>query len=289
MSKEFKRLPPWLVKKTDLSGHVHRMKARLRKGGLFTVCESARCPNMGECFAKPTATFLIMGNRCTRNCGFCSVEKGRPLPLNPEEPKEVADLAAELSLKHVVITSVTRDDLPDGGAGHFVACAEAIKGRLPDCTIEILTPDFKGVDDAVDIILEAPIDVFNHNLETVPRLYPIVRPGADYERSLNLLKAVKARKPGLLTKSGLMVGLGEGLDEVRAVFRDLVLHGVDAVTVGQYLRPTRENLAVVDYVHPDLFGELTEGAKQAGITYVACAPLVRSSYNAEQMLKNRHS
>ncbi len=285
MSKEFKRLPPWLVKKTPLSGHVHQMKARLRKGGLHTVCESARCPNMGECFAKPTATFLIMGNRCTRNCGFCSVEEGRPLPLDPAEPTQVADLAAELKLKHVVITSVTRDDLADGGASHFVACTKVIKDRLPDCTIEILTPDFKGVSNAVDILLDAPIDVFNHNLEAVPRLYPVVRPGGDYGRSLALLKSVKEKKPSLLTKSGLMVGLGERLDEVRAVFGDLVEHGVDAVTVGQYLRPTRENLAAADYIHPDVFGELEADAKGAGIKFVACGPLVRSSYNAEQMLK----
>ena len=284
MKEKIKRLPPWLVQKTPKSGHIHSMKSSLRSLGLHTVCESAHCPNLGRCFKKPTATFLIMGDRCTRNCAFCNVETAVPLPLDRSEPENLASHAATLGLKHVVITSVTRDDLPDGGLDHFLACVAAVKAKLPHATVEILTPDFKGVGNAVSVLAKADIEIFNHNLETVPRLYKSVRPGADYVRSLQLLRDVKKAAPHIVTKSGLMVGLGETTDEVCKVFDDLVAHSVDAVTVGQYMRPSLKHHPVIDYIHPDLFAELAESARTAGFRYVACDPLVRSSFNAEEMM-----
>lgn len=285
METKIKRLPKWLVQKTPKGGAVHQLKKKLRNRGLFTVCETARCPNIGRCFAKPTATLMIMGDRCTRNCGFCSVTSGPPLPLDPDEPDKVADLAAELKLTHVVITSVTRDDLPDGGASHFAACVQKVKCALPDATIELLTPDFQGDLRILEKLLEAPFEVFNHNLETVSRLYSKIRPKAKYQRSLKLLETVKLLKPECLTKSGLMVGLGESMEEISEVFGDLASIHVDAVTVGQYMRPTLKNLPVVEYLAPEVFRRLGENAKAAGIRFVASEPLVRSSFNAEKMVE----
>ncbi len=285
MEAKVKRLPRWLVTKTPKGAAVRDMKKKLRGRGLFTVCESARCPNVGRCFEKPTATFLIMGNNCTRNCGFCAIGHNKPVPLDPDEPQLLAEQAIDLGLKHVVITSVTRDDLDDGGAAHFIRCATAVKNALPGAAVEILTPDFKGRKGAIKIISHKDIDIFNHNLETVPRLYSTVRPKADYEYSLSLLKRIKRERPNILTKSGLMVGLGETKDEVKEVFCRLGENQVDAVTVGQYLRPTLKNLPVVEYLHPDQFEELSRLAKKAGISHVACGPLVRSSYNADSMFQ----
>ena len=285
MKKEIRRLPPWLVQKTPPGGHIHQMKSTLRARRLHTVCESARCPNIGRCFARPTATFMILGDRCTRRCGFCAVESGPPPPVDREEPEKLARTAFELGLNHVVITSVTRDDLGDGGASHFLRCAHAVKEKLPASTVELLTPDFQGDGSSRKILQSADFDVFNHNLETVPRLYRSVRPQADYGRSLGLLRTMKAQRPDLLTKSGLMVGLGETIEEVLGVFHDLVENGVDAVTVGQYLQPTRNSLPVTDYLHPEVFEEMTEAARAAGLKYVACQPLVRSSFNADLMMQ----
>ena len=224
---------------------------------------------------------MIMGDHCTRNCGFCAVNHDAPHPLDPDEPDRVTDLVTELGLKHVVITSVTRDDIPDGGASHFAACAQSIKNALPNTTIELLTPDFQGNMKSLENLMKAPFEVFNHNLETVPKLYSLIRPKADYRRSLKLLKTAKQLKSVCLTKSGLMVGLGETIEEVNEVFRDLAKNKVDAVTIGQYIRPTLKNLPVVEYLEPAVFERLGENAKAAGIRLVASEPLVRSSYNAE--------
>jgi len=262
------RLPPWLVEKGRKSGEVHNLKASLRARGLHTVCESARCPNVGRCFEKPTATFLILGDVCTRNCFFCAVKSGKPAPVDEREPERLAAQAAELNLQHVVITSVTRDDLPDGGARQFVACARAVKTRLPQATVEVLTPDFAGKADAPSILADAPIDLFNHNLETVPSLYTKVRPGADYERSLALLATMKKLSPDLPTKSGLMVGMGETAGELRELFEDLAERNVDALTVGQYLRPSLKNLPVAEYLPPVWFERIGKAAREAGIRHV---------------------
>jgi lipoic acid synthetase len=272
------RLPPWAKKTIGHPETIHRMKAILRKKGLHTVCESARCPNMGECFTKPTATFLILGDVCTRTCGFCSIEKEqKPLRVDPDEPRNVAETVRELGLKHVVITSVTRDDLPDCGSNQFALTIKAIKGNISGILVEVLTPDFNGRD--LLTVLDAGPDIFNHNLETVPSLYPRVRPQADYKRSLKVLK--RAKETGVMTKSGIMVGLGETREEVRGVLKDLLDAGCDAVTIGQYLRPTRKNLEVVEYVHPDVFKEYEEYGLSIGIKHVYSGPFVRSSYNAE--------
>jgi lipoyl synthase len=285
MKESIKRLPPWLVEKTRKSGKVHGLKASLRARGLHTVCESARCPNLGKCFEKPTATFLILGDACTRNCAFCAVTSAKPGPVDPREPERLAEQAAELKLKHVVITSVTRDDLEDGGAMQFADCARAVKALLPKTTVEVLTPDFAGKTEALPILAGSPIDLFNHNLETVPRLYTEVRPGADYLRSLELLRKMKELAPSLPTKSGLMVGMGETEDELRGVFEDLAENQVDAVTVGQYLRPSLKHLPVFEYLHPDWFERIRQVAREAGIRHVACAPLVRSSFGALELFE----
>ncbi len=259
------------------------MKSILRKRNLHTVCESARCPNIGECFSKPTATFLILGDVCTRTCRFCSVDKkARPLRVDPEEPMNIAVTARELGLRHVVVTSVTRDDLPDGGAGQFALTIKAIRDNISPILIEVLTPDFRGDEGALSAVFEARPDIFNHNLETVPSLYSLVRPQADYRRSLGVLKASK--KAGLITKSGIMVGLGETPEEVRAVLKDLKEAGCDAVTIGQYLRPTRENLEVREYIEPGVFKEYEEFGKRLGLRHVYSGPFVRSSYNAEKLI-----
>ena len=279
MSKtQINRLPDWLIKKGDDRREIHRTKTLLRSKGLHTVCESARCPNIVECFARPTATFMILGDRCSRSCGFCSVLSGAPIPVDPKEPRSIVAATRELGLKHVVITSVTRDDLPDGGASHFARCIKTIRDLQSHLTIEILTPDFKGREKDIDTVARARPDIFNHNLETVPRLYPTVRPEADYRRSLKLLEMVKSYS--LTPKSGIMVGLGETTSEVEALFTDLRSVGCDRLTVGQYLRPTRRNLAVVEYKVPEFFDRLKEKALKLGFLEVISTPLARSSYRA---------
>jgi len=275
------RLPDWI--KTPYRTGLHETKHLLRRHGLATVCEDARCPNRGECFSKPTAAFLILGPHCTRNCGFCSVTSGRPAAVNADEPEQVAEAAAELDLKYVVVTSVTRDDLPDGGAGQFAETISAIKRRLPKARIEVLTPDFRGDVNALQIVLDAGPDVFNHNMETVQRLYPAVRHQAEYRRSLSVLKTAKKLAPAISTKSGFMLGLGETMDEVVQLLADLRESRCDFLTIGQYLRPTKKNLPVVKYILPETFDELKETALGMGFRYVASGPLVRSSMNAEEM------
>lgn len=276
------RLPPWITARHEHSELSHT-KRRLRSHGVATVCEEARCPNKGECFKRPTATFMILGTTCTRRCGFCSVTPGDPMPVDADEPLNVALAALELGLKYVVVTSVTRDDLPDGGAGHFAATIRAVREHVAGARVEVLTPDFQGDMSLVDIVLEAAPDVFNHNVETVAALYGTVRPRADYARSLAVLGHARSSKS--LVKSGLMLGLGESLDDVRRVLMDLRGAGCDMLTVGQYLRPSRKGLPVVEYVHPDVFEALGLEAREMGFRFVASSPLVRSSMNAEELFK----
>lgn len=278
------RLPDWI--KVRNRADIHETRHLLRRHGLSTVCEEARCPNRNECFSKPTATFMILGSSCTRNCGFCSVNPSAPQPVDENEPENVAAAAGEMGLKYVVVTSVTRDDLPDGGAGHFAKTIASIRRRLPSAKIEVLTPDFKGDLDALTTVLSARPDVFNHNIETVDRLYAVVRPDADYKRSLYVLQSAAAMVSDILIKSGFMLGLGETADEVTALLTDLRLAGCDFVTVGQYLRPSRNNLPVVEYIAPAAFEKLRRTALDMGFKYAACGPLVRSSMNAEEMFRN---
>lgn len=276
------RKPSWIRARFPGTPAVLRLKKLLRENKLHTVCEEANCPNLGECFGHGTATFMIMGDICTRRCPFCDVGHGRPNPLDPDEPEHLAATIALMGLKYVVITSVDRDDLRDGGAGHFVACIRAVRERNPNTTIEILTPDFRGrMDAALDVLRQALPDVFNHNLETVPRLYRQARPGADYHYSLDLLQRFKQQHPHMPTKSGLMLGLGENLDEVEAVMEDLRNHGVEMLTLGQYLQPSAYHLKVERYVTPEEFEKLRETGYQLGFTQVASSPLVRSSYHAD--------
>lgn len=275
------RKPDWIRVKLASSEAVARVRGVLREQGLHSVCEEAVCPNLSECFSQGTATFMVLGDICTRRCPFCDVAHGRPLPPDAEEPKRLARAVAELRLRYVVVTSVDRDDLRDGGAGHFAACVAALRAAQPSIQVEILTPDFRGrLDAALDALAVAPPDVLNHNLETVPRLYRAVRPGADYGVSLDLLRRFRERLPGLPTKSGLMLGLGETLDEVRQTMVDLRAHGCDLLTLGQYLQPSREHLPVIRYVTPQEFTELAEAARSIGFMNVASGPLVRSSYRA---------
>ncbi len=276
------RLPGWLRRRHSLS-ELHELKGVLRSHGLSTVCEEARCPNKAECFSKPTATFMILGDSCTRDCGFCSVKSAPPLPPDKDEPRRVAEAASKMGLKYVVVTSVTRDDLPDGGAGQFAETIREIKKHLPEAGVEVLTPDFGGSKDALSRVLSAEPHVFNHNVETVPRLYATVRPQADYNRSIGLLRRLKELSPETNTKSGLMLGLGESFEEVLEVFKDLRGAGCDLLTVGQYLRPTKKNLPVVEYIEPEIFKALREQALGMGFRSVASGPLVRSSMNAEEM------
>ncbi len=275
------RLPGWIKTKNVLG--EHKTKQLLRFHGLSTVCEEARCPNKGHCFSKPTATFMILGDACTRNCGFCSVRSSRPALPDPAEPEKVALASREMGLRYVVITSVTRDDLPDGGAGQFAETIRMVRHHLPEAGIEVLTPDFLGDRIALKQVLDARPDVFNHNVETVPRLYPRVRPQADYRRSLAVLAAAAEEAPDIRTKSGLMVGLGESFEEVVSVMRDLRAAGCSILTIGQYLRPGRDNLPVVEYIRPEVFDRYREAALGLGFSHVASAPLVRSSMNAEEM------
>lgn len=276
------RKPPWLKAKAPTDPKVLALKKLLREENLHTVCEQASCPNLGECFAHGTATFMIMGDLCTRRCPFCDVAHGRPQPLDTEEPQHLANAIERMQLNYVVITSVDRDDLRDGGAAHFAACINAVRERTPQTRIEVLVPDFRGrMDRALDELLSAPPDVFNHNLETVPALYLKVRPGSDYAWSLDLIRQFKARAPQVPTKSGLMLGLGESMDEVRAVMRDLRDHNCDMLTLGQYLQPSRHHLAVERFVTPEEFEQLRSYGLEIGFENVASGPLVRSSYHAD--------
>jgi len=271
------------VKAGSPATRFYEIKSILREHKLHTVCEEATCPNIGECFGKGTATFMIMGDKCTRRCPFCDVGHGRPDPLDRDEPANLAKTIAALKLNYVVITSVDRDDLKDGGAQHFVDCIRATRAASPSTRIEVLVPDFRGrLDRALEILVAAPPDVMNHNLETVPRLYRESRPGSDYQHSLTLLKEFKQRVPGVPTKSGLMVGLGETDDEILQVMRDLRAHDVDMLTVGQYLAPTHHHLPVRRYVHPDVFRMFEAEAAKMGFSHAACGAMVRSSYHADQ-------
>ena len=280
------RKPDWIRVRIPASSEVGRIKNILRTRKLASVCEEASCPNISECFSHGTATFMIMGEICTRRCPFCDVAHGKPLALDKDEPRQLAEAVAEMKLKYVVVTSVDRDDLKDSGAGHFADCISELRAHNPDTRVEVLVPDFRGrMEIALEILSNCPPDVFNHNLETVPRLYKKARPGADYQWSLALLKQYKQLNPSVLTKSGLMLGLGETLDEVREVMRDLRAHDVDMVTLGQYLQPSRDHLALERYVHPDEFAELARDAKALGFSHVASGPLVRSSYHADLQAK----
>lgn len=280
------RKPDWIRVRIPASGKVTEVKDKLRKHKLHTVCEEASCPNLSECFGGGTATFMIMGDICTRRCPFCDVGHGRPNPLDENEPKELATAIADMGLKYVVITSVDRDDLRDGGAKHFADCVKYSRELSPNLQLEILVPDFRGrMDIALEILAQTPPDVFNHNLETVPSLYKKVRPGSDYLWSLELLKRYKELCPDVLTKSGLMLGIGETKEEVIAVMQDMRDHNVDMITLGQYLQPSKHHLAIERFVHPDEFDELGEIARQMGFTRVASGPMVRSSYHADQQMK----
>lgn len=283
------RLPQWLRRPIAATGAVAAVDGILSDLAVNTVCQSAKCPNRGECFSAGSATFLIMGDACTRGCRFCAVETRKPEPLDADEPRRVAEAAARLGLRHVVITTVTRDDVEDGGAAHFVAVIEAVRAVLPDAAIEVLTSDFRGRLESVDAVAAARPDVFNHNLETVPRLYAHVRPGADYRRSLDVLARVPETQPDLPTKSGLMLGLGESPDEVREVMRDLRAQGVTMLTLGQYLRPSAAHLPVSEFVPPGVFAELARDGYKLGFSAVASAPYVRSSYHAEQLAARQPS
>jgi lipoic acid synthetase len=280
--------PDWIrVKAGSPSTHFYEIKRLLRERKLVTVCEEANCPNVGECFGKGTATFMIMGDKCTRRCPFCDVGHGLPDPLAPQEPAVLAETIAALKLSYVVITSVNRDDLRDGGASHFAACIRHLREQAPNTRIEVLTPDFRGrTDVALDLLAADPPDVMNHNLETVPRLYKAVRPGADYAHSLAFLKLFHERRPDIPTKSGLMLGLGETDEEILAVLADLRAHAVSLLTIGQYLAPSDHHLPVQRYVHPDQFDLFAREARQLGFLHAEVGPLVRSSYHAEQQSEN---
>ncbi len=280
------RKPEWIRVRAGAVERFHEIKKILRDAKLVTVCEEASCPNIGECFGHGTATFMIMGDLCTRRCPFCDVAHGRPQPLDPEEPRHLGETIAAMKLSYVVVTSVDRDDLRDGGAQHFVDCIRAVRDLSPGTRIEILTPDFRGrLERALGILAAAPPDVMNHNLETVPRLYAQARPGSDYDHSLRLLSDFKAAHSGIPTKSGLMVGLGETNEEILAVMADLRAHGVDMLTIGQYLQPSRSHLPVIRFVHPDEFRMFEEEAEKMGFANAACGPMVRSSYHADRQAK----
>ncbi len=286
VAKEPLRKPVWIRATSPGHPDVGRLKQLLRSHQLNTVCEEASCPNLGECFAHGTATFMIMGRVCTRRCPFCDVAHGRPAPLDPNEPENLARAIGAMGLRYAVVTSVDRDDLRDGGASHFVHCIRAVRAHAPRTKIEVLVPDFRGrMEVALDTLRSALPDVFNHNLETVPRLYKAVRPGADYAHSLALLERFKARYPGIPTKSGIMVGLGETDDEILATLRDLRDHGCDMLTVGQYLQPSRHHLPVERFVEPSAFDEIARVAREMGFINAACGPMVRSSYHADRQAR----
>jgi lipoic acid synthetase len=279
------RLPEWARRSSTHFESLNRLKTSLRALHLHTVCESARCPNIHECFHRGAATFMILGNLCTRGCGFCSVPKGNPrlhdMKLDPDEPEHVARMAADMKLRYVVITSVNRDDLPDGGSAHFAATVYAVARAVPQARIEVLIPDFCGNFEAVARVLDAAPHVFNHNMETAPRLYRRVRPQADYSQSLDVLRFARRHRPEVLTKSGFMVGLGETREEVERLLRDLREQHVDVATIGQYLQPTRRNLPVADYIAPDIFEQYRDYGLSLGFRMVFSGPLVRSSYMAD--------
>ena len=280
------RKPNWIRVRIPPGNAVAKLKAKLRANRLVTVCEEASCPNIHECFGKGTATFMILGEVCTRRCSFCDVAHGRPKPPDAEEPRHLAETIRDMGLRYVVITSVDRDDLRDGGAAHFADCIRAVRAASPNIKIEILTPDFRGkgrMERALEVLRDAPPDVFNHNLETVRELYPNVRPGADYDWSLDLLQKFKEQHPAIPTKSGIMLGLGETLEQVHGALNDLRAHAVDMVTIGQYLQPTAHHHPVLRYWTPQEFDALADYGHQLGFTHVASGPLVRSSYHADQM------
>ena len=279
------RIPPWIRTYAPGGERFIRLKDRARRLHLHTVCEEAKCPNIGECWSHGTATFMLLGDVCTRRCHFCSVGKGVPSPLDPLEPARVAQAVADLGLDYAVLTSVDRDDLPDQGANHFAATIEAIVQQRPQCQVEALTPDFRGERDLIARVVQTPLTVFAHNVETVPRLYRPARPGSVYERSLQVLAAAKEIRPSLLTKSSVMLGLGETNEEVLAVARDLRAHGCDILTLGQYLQPSRRELPVARFVPPEEFAELSEQARRLGFRHVESGPLVRSSYHAWQHVR----
>ena len=279
------RKPPWIRIRVSSSPELDRTEELIRDLSLHTVCDEATCPNRSECFGKGTATFMVLGDVCTRNCTFCDVAGGEVQPPDPYEPKRVAEAASRLGLNHAVITSVTRDDLPDGGAGHFARVIRELKDKSPETDVEVLIPDFLGKEKALRTVLEAGPDVLNHNLETVPRLYPEVRPEADYRRSLELLRRGKETVPEILTKSGIMLGLGEREEEVTAVLEDLRAAGCDIVTIGQYLAPSKGHHPVVEYVYPEVFERLRARALEMGFKAAASAPFVRSSYHAAELVK----
>ncbi len=277
------RKPEWIRMKVPDSARFQEIKQILRENNLHTVCEEASCPNIGECFSGGTATFMILGDICTRRCPFCDVAHGKPLPPDAQEPENLGRTIAQMRLKYVVITSVDRDDLRDGGAQHFVDCISAVRTHSPEIKIEILVPDFRGrLDRAMEILTLAPPDVMNHNLETVPRLYKEARPGSDYQNSLNLLKVFGEQHPDVPTKSGLMLGIGETDEEILEVMRDLRAHGVTMLTLGQYLQPSAHHLAVKRFVEPAVFKEFEQKALAMGFTHAACGPMVRSSYHADE-------
>jgi lipoic acid synthetase len=278
--------PEWLKAKAPTGEGYREIKETMRGLSLHTVCEEALCPNIGECWNNRTATFMILGNICTRSCGFCAVLTGKPTELDFEEPKRVADAAEKMGLKHAVITSVNRDELADGGASVFAATIQEIRERIPGCAVEVLTPDFKGNHDAIRIVLEARPDTFNHNIETVPRLYPAVRPQAKYDRSLEVLRYAKELNPEGLTKSGFMVGLGEIEEEIRQTMLDLREHDVDIITIGQYLRPTESHLPMSRYYAPREFADLKRYGFALGFKHVESGPLVRSSYHAHEQTED---
>ncbi len=275
-----RRHPPWIKVRAPGGPGFVETRGIVKSLGLHTVCEEAQCPNLGECWGHKTATFMLLGDTCTRNCSFCAVAHGKPLAVDPHEPARVGEAVARLGLQHVVVTSVDRDDLLDGGAEHFAATTESSRRAAPDCRIEVLVPDFQGRLESVRTVVAAPVDVFNHNVETVPRLYRQVRPGAKYDRSLAVIEAARDPEGRRLTKAGLMLGLGEELDEVRRVFDDLRHIGCDILTMGQYLRPSRDHIAVERYVTPEEFASLGDEARALGFRHVESGPLVRSSYHA---------
>lgn len=283
--KDGHRLPRWFLQPVRSGGSMREVEGLLKEFELHTVCESARCPNRMECFARGTATFMVMGDHCTRNCAFCGVEKGEPAPLDGGEPGRLAEVAKRLELEHVVVTSVTRDDLADGGAGHFAAVIRAVREAVPEASIEVLVPDFGGREESLAEVAQARPNVFNHNLETVRRLYRKVRPEADYQRSLRLLRMAKEHQSGLVTKSGIMLGLGEKKEEVEAAFLDLAQAGCDILTLGQYLRPRQGCLDVERFVEPEEFAVLEDIARGCGLREVVSSPLVRSSYRAKESMQ----
>jgi lipoyl synthase len=278
--------PEWLKARAPMGDNYHELKKLARKLDLHTVCESAQCPNIGECWNHRTATFMLLGNLCTRRCGFCAVPKGKPEAIDFDEPRRVAEAVATLGLKHAVITSVNRDDDNIGAAKVFADTIREVRQQAPGCQVEVLIPDFQGRDDALKIILEARPEVLNHNTETVPRLYRAVRSGARYERTLKLLENVKRFAPGMVSKTGVMVGIGESMDELLEVFRDLAAIKVDILTVGQYLRPSRDHLPMTRYYHPDEFRFMKEEALKMGFRHVESGPLVRSSYHAHEQAES---